>query len=341
MPISLQSLGPLGNMDYPEIMEANLAAIESFCNALANQVLAASGDGADLILDINDRPGLVGTHSYQLDLDAYAGGAEILIGRRPAPNLGIGEFDMSVAWGTFGGQKQRVTQTGDVTLDALPIVSGLPKTIYVGIGSSGTAQLFEDDTTPEVLYVYSMTWNGFNLTAFKRLGHYLPAYSLFQSMVKHAQVVQITDHETQWTGDLIAEVSLPLHGGPLSNEIGVNHAVEVIGGFIDIPRAGAGRFHAPSAVQNTLVLKLMAAGVKWNLEALEINVANTPDRIYFTIDEGAVGDDRFVTSVEDFRLERVSIGAHVVSARGYTLGLFVRPILGVAIPKDNDVVDQI
>jgi len=340
MPLSLEEITD-GGFDYPEKIEENFAAIQSFVNSLAQQVLAASGDGASLILDVFDRPGLVGTHSYVLDQDAYAGGAEILIGRRPAPNILFGELNVSAAWGTFAGETQKVQQNGDVTLDAAPFLAGLPKTIYVGIGSSGTAQLYEDNLEAEILYIYSMTWNGFNLTNFKRLGHYLPAYSLFQSMVKHAQVVQISDWETQWTGDLVAEMSLPLHGGPLANEIGVNHAVEVIGGFVDIPRAGAGRFHSPSATENTLVLKLMAAGVKWNLDPIEIDVANCPDRIYFQIDEGAVGDDRFVTDVEDFRLERVSIGAHVVSARGYTLGLFVRPILGMPIPKDNDSVDQV
>jgi hypothetical protein len=338
MPLSLQALIE-GSEDYPAIVEANMAAIEAFCNSLAQQVLAAGGDGADLILDAFDRPGLVGTHSYALDLEAYEGGGQILIGRRPAP---VGdEQDTSTAWGTWGGQLQRVQQTGDVELDAVPILTGLPKTIYVGIGSSGTAQLYEDAVTPEVLYIYSLCWDGFQLTQFRRLAHYLPGYSFFQSLVKHCQVVQITDFETQWTVDQLAEISLPLHGGPLANEVGVNQAVEVVAGFVDIPKMGAGRFFSPSAILNTLVLKLMCAGVKWNLEDIEINVASTPDRIYFTIDADVVGDDRFVTEVEDFRLEKVSIGAHVVSARGYTLGLFVRPILGVQIPKDSDEVDQV
>jgi hypothetical protein len=337
-PLSLATPTPNG-LDYPEVTDANFAAIQAFCNALAQQVLATSGDGAELILDVFDRPGLVGTHSYALDLDNYAGGGQIMIGRRPAP---VGdELDVSVAWGTFGGQLQRVQQTGDVELDATTILNALPKTIYVGIGSSGTAQLYEDTITAEVLYIYSMCWDGFQLTEFRRLGHYLPAYSFFQSLVKHAQVIQITDFETQWTVDQVAEISLPLHGGPLSNEVGVNQAVEVVAGFVDIPKSGAGRFHSPSAILNKLVLKLMCAGVKWNLSDIEINVASTPDRIYFTIDADAVGDDRFVTEVEDFRLEKVSIGAHVVSARGYTLGLFVRPILGVPIPKDSDEVDQV
>lgn len=339
MPLSLDEI-PDESMDYPAIIEQNFAAIQSFVNALAQQVLATSGDGATLILDMFDRPGLIGTDSYVLDLDAYAGGPEIVIGRRPEPTV-PGVLDVSYAWGTYGGERQKVQQPGDITLDAAPITDALPKTIYVGIPSSGTAQLFEDDDTPEVLYIYSMTWNGYNLTNFKRLGHYLPAYSLFQSMVKHAQVVQITDWETQWTSDLIAEMSLPLHGGPLANEIGANQAVQVIGGFVDVPRGGAGRFHSPSATKNKIVLKLMAAGVKWNLEPIEINAASCPDRIYFTIDEGAVGSDRYVTDLEDFRLERVSIEDNVVSARGYTLGLFVRPMLGLAIPKDSDSVDEI
>ena len=340
MPLTLPEI-PIGTLDYPALVDANFAAIETAINNLSQQILASSGDGAALILDTYDRPGLVGTHSYVLDIDAYTGGSEILIGRRPEFNPLSGELDVSTAWGVFGGELQRVQQVGDVTLDAAPILNALPKTIYVGIASSGAPQLFEDDVTPHVLYLYEMTWTGFGLSGFKRRAPYLPGYSLFQSMMKHATVMQVTDWETQWTGDVIAEASLPLHGGALANEIAVNQAVEVIRGFVDIPRSGAGRFHAPSSVKNTLVLKLMAAGVKWNLDPIEINVANTPDRIYFQIDTGAVGDDRFVTDVEDFRLERVSIGDHVVSARGYTLGLFVRPILGMAIPKDSDVLDQI
>lgn len=340
MPLSLQQILE-GSEDYPAVLQANLDAIESAINALAQQILAASGDGADLILDVFDRPGFVGTHSYVLDRDAYTGGPQITIGRRPAPNVPAGEQDVSVAWGVFGGQRQRVQQNGDIELDASPFLSGLPTTLYVGIGSSGTAQLYDDNVTPNVLYVYSMTWDGFSLKNFRRLGHYLPAYSLFQSLVKHAHVVQVQDFETQWTSDLAAEVSLPLHGGPLANEIGVNHAVELVGGFIDIPKGGAGRFYAPSAIKNKLKLKLMSAGVKVNAGDLEINVASTPDRIYFTIDAEAMGDERYVTEVADFRLERVSIGDHVVSARGYTLGLFVRPMIGQAIPKDGDAVDQV
>jgi len=338
MPLSLEEWAE-GGFDYVEKIAANFASIQSFVNSLAQQVLASGAEGSSLILDMFDRPGIV--VGYQLDIDAYEGGAEILIGRRPTPNIPAGDQDESAAWGTFAGERSRVQQTGDITLDASPILAGLPKTIYVGIPSSGTAQLYEDTATPDVIYIYSLCWNGFNLTQFKRMGHYLPSYWLFQAMVKHAQVVQVSDWETQWTGDTLAEMSLPLHGGVLGNGIGVNHALEVIGGFVDIPKGGVGRFHSPSAVNNKLVLKLMAAGVKWNLEPIEINAASCPDRIYFQIDTGAVGDDRYVTDVEDFRLERVSIGDNVVSARGYTLGLFVRPILGVAIPKDSDVLDQI
>jgi hypothetical protein len=340
MPLSLQQPTPNG-FDYPEKLWANMQAIQSFVNALGQQILAASGDGAQLLLDLFDRPGIVGVGSYYLDWENYEGGGQITIGRRPAP---VGdEQDVSTAFGTFGGTAQRVQQTGDVELDATPILNALPKTIYVGVTSSGTAQLFEDAVTPNVLYLYSLCWNGISLTEPRRLGHYLPGYTLIQALVKHAQVIQIQDFETQWTSQAVAEISLPLHGGAPANEIGVNHAVELIGGFIDIPKSGPGRFYSPSAdaLKNKLKLKLMSAGVKVNEGEIEINVASTPDRIYFAIDEGAMGDERFVTDVADFRLERLSIGEHVVSARGYTLGLFVRPILGVPIPKDPDFVDQV
>lgn len=342
MPASITVPIPRGGPEGWNVIDDNFEELQNFVNELASQILAVSGDGAQLLLDLFDRPGIVGTHSYVLDLPNYEGGAEILIGRRPAPNLEAGELDLSVAFGVFAGQRKRVQQAGDVTLDAASIVSGLPKTIYVGIGSSGTAQLFEDQLTPDVLYIYSMCWDGFQLTQFKRLGHFLPAYSLLQMLAARPVEISAFDGETQWTSDADAAVRLPLHGSADSNDVeGLELASEIVGGYVDVPRDGVGRFRCPGGSDNKLVLRFMLNGKKVNLEAIEINVSNAPDRIYFTADADVLGSDRFVVDVAHVSIERVSVGADVVSARGCSYGLFLRPVLGIAIPKDSDVVDQI
>jgi hypothetical protein len=343
MPLTLVTNIPTGpgRFEYLDIIPSNFAQIQAYINALEAKIDATSGEGAELILDVFDRPGIVGTHSYVLDLKAYTGGAEITIGRRPLANIVHGDQDVSYAWGIFGGQRKRVSQQSDVTLDATPFLSGLPKTIYVGIPSGGTAQLYPDNLTANVLYVYSMTWNGFTLSNFRRLGHLLPAYSLIQQMAGRPRVVQIFDPITNWRSDVLSQARLPLHGGPEYNGIEVEAAQDIVGGFIDIPRGGRGRFHCPGGNDRDLVLEVRAAGLKWNLGEIRIDVANTPNRHYFAIDTNVVGDLRYATEPLDFELQRLSIGADVVCAQGFTFGLFVKPIFGMAIPKDPAKVDQV
>ncbi len=326
------------------VMDDNFEELQSFVNDLAQQILAVSGDGAQLLLDLFDRPGIVGTHSYVLDLENYEGGSEIVIGRRPEANEIFGELNISIAFGIFAGLKKRVQQPGDVTLDASPITSGLPKTIYVGIGAAGTAQLFPDQTTPDVLYIYSMCWDGFQLTQSKRLGHFLPAYSLLQLLAKLPREIAVYDRDTQWKTDAQADVRIPLHGSAISSGVaGLDLAAEIIGGYVDVPKGGLGAFHCPGGTANKLVLRFMLNGVKVNLGTFEINVSNAPDRIYFTVDADALGSDRFVTSVSHVSIERVSVGADVVSARGCSYGLFVRPVLGIldTVQEVRDLPDTL
>ena len=90
---------------------------------------------------------IVGSASYVLDLENYIGTALIDIGRRPAPVSAFGEIDESVAWGTFSGVKRRITQTGDVTLNAAAVTTGLTKDIFIGLGSDGTPAFHEVDNT--------------------------------------------------------------------------------------------------------------------------------------------------------------------------------------------------
>src|ERR1041384_8208231 len=108
----------LGTTDYPAVIDSIVTAIVAAVNDLANQILAGVGDGSLLILDGFDRDGTVGSASYQLDLENYAGGSQITIGRRPLPNVPQGDQDVSIAWVTAGGQRNRVTMSGDLVLDA-------------------------------------------------------------------------------------------------------------------------------------------------------------------------------------------------------------------------------
>lgn len=341
MPLSLITEVPGGAEGWAKVDE-NFAAIQSFVNSLAAQIFAVSGDGAQLLLDLFDRPGIVGSHSYVLDTDSYAGGAEIVIGRRPEPDPIQAETDVSVAFGTFGGEKLRVSREGDVTLDASPIVSDLPKTIYVGIVSSGMPQLFEDNVTGGVLYIYSMTWNGSDLSNFKRLGRYLPAYTLIQMIAKRCQEIAIFDPLTDFFADTVAIVRLPLHGSAFNNEVpGLDMAVEILGGYVDVPKAGTG-YYDQSGAADTLRLKFMMGADKINLGNLDIELSDAPTRVYFAVDAATLGSKRFVTDVKSITIERVSVGADVDSAKGATFGLFVRPLHGnIPLPKDTDAVDQI
>lgn len=331
------------DIDYISQINTNWATIEGAINTLDAQILAAVGDGALLILDAFDRDGLVGAQSYQLDILNYAGGAQIDIGRRPVFNPALGEVDESIAWVTVGGNRTRVQQATDVTLDATSIVVTMPTTIFVGVGSSGTAQLFPDQTAANVLYIYSMTWNAFSLTNFRRLAPILPGYPTLQEIVKAPRIVQLFDSDTDWLVDLIGRTEIVLPGEADDNAIGLEASMQVLGGFVSFHRGDFDGCHAPTgaAPDNELELRLTSAAVKWNLEQILIDCSNIPDTIFFRIDTAVVGDLRFVNEARRFQLEKISVGSSVVSARGMTWGLYVKPMIGLAIPKDESVVDDI
>ena len=338
-PLSLQDFA-VSDTNYVEKHNDNNAALEAAVNALQAQILAAVGEGADLVLDVFDRDGLVGIHSYVLDLDAYPGGAEIVIGRRPAPVPAFGEVDESIAWGTYAGEKSRVRLVGDVTLDALPITSGLPKTIYVGIPSDGTPQLFESAVTPNVLYAYSMVWDGFQLSDFKRMAPILPHYTTLQGIAGAPRLLYLFDSETDWVSDEEGSTEIVCPGAKDDNEIEVDGALEVIGLFAHATKSGDDGFSAPAGVPQVskVIFRVLSDGVAWNLDDFEFDASNIPDVFFSKVNVSLVGDDRFVTEVKRFSLERVSIGSHVVSARAFSWGLIVRPVVGIAIPKDQNKV---
>jgi hypothetical protein len=340
MPLSLTPI-PAGSTSYPAIVQANWDAIESFCNQLASQILAAAGDGADLILDVFDRPGLVGSTSYVLDLENYAGGAEIDIGHRPTANPALGEQDTSIAWGIFGGQRARVVQNEDVTLNAGGIIAGLPKTIYVGIPSDGTAQLFEDNTTPNVLYIYSMCWNGFSLTEFKRLAPILPGYSLLQRVVAAPREVRASDEVTDFLEHDEARTILVTPGDAADNEIGVHGSREILGFFVHFPQGDEeGGLWAPAGEDNKLTLKIQCEGEDWT-EEFELDASIDGGNFVQVALHADVADKRYATEAIRFKLVKVSIGGDVVSAGSFDWGYYWRPMIGTEIPVDTNEMDLI
>jgi hypothetical protein len=337
MSFTLQAV-PLGSPDYPTITEANRAAIEAALNELDAKVSSVGGDGAQLILDAFDRDGVVGAASYQLDLKNYTGAAEIIVGRRPAADTMKGDQDVSIAFGTFSGVKKRVTQSGDVTLDASFVTADLPKTIYIAIPSDGTVQIYEDADLPNLVYVASMCWTGFALSQFKQLAHILPGFTLLQELAKVAACERIFDGSTDWLSHSESLSTVVLGGDGTENEIALNISREVVGGFIAATGIAEG-FYAPAGPDNKLVLELWDdQDRRWNLEDIEIDCSATPTRLFFKIDP-ALGDDVFVTGVAEFRLVRTSIGGDVLSARRFSWGLYTRPVIGTPTARDTSKVD--
>ena len=326
---------PIGNKTYPSIIKANFDAIASAVNDLEAQILAVSGDGAQLILDLYDRNGIVGSTSYRLDLAAYAGGSQITIGRRPAFNATRQEKNVSVAFGTYGGQKTRVTLTGDVTLDAGSISAGLPKTIYVGIPSDGTPQLFEDNSNPEVLYAYSLCWDGYSLTCPKYECPILDSDETLQDIAGAPVAERIFDNATDWLAHDESRSTVVLGGDGSTSETGLNVSRQVVGGFIAAGPADADGWSCPGGAGSLLELELWDdQDRRWNFEDIVIDVQATPTRFFFTIDP-VIGDDRWATDVVEFRLVKKSLGVDILSARGFSWGLYTVPVIGTPIAKNS------
>lgn len=341
MAFTLQHI-PNGSTNYPAIVDANWTAIEAEINSLLATIAATSGDGPLLTLQEFDRDGIVGAASYQLDEPAYGGGPTIKIGRRPTANVLLGDVDQSFAWLTVGGVKHLVSQVGDVTLNAGAIVSGLPKTIYVGVPSGGTAQLFEDTTSLNVLYIYSMCWDGFNLTCLERIAPILPGYTTHQALANNARMVQVYDGETDFLRETDGRIDVVLPGSSDDNGIGVDGAYEVVGLMVTAHRNDVDGLYAPfgAAPDNQITFEVRDdAGQRWNLEDMVFDAAAVPDSLFAHVNTPVIGDDRFALELTLLRLVRTQVGASVVSAVGFTLTVFVRPIIGAPIGKDETKVD--
>jgi hypothetical protein len=336
---ALVVIGGQGETQYKNKINANFAALESFVNALQAQVVAGGVDGQLLLLDVFDRPGLVGPQSYQFDLVAYAGGSMIKCGRRPAAVVGLGEFDTSVAFVQAGGSRVRVECAGDTTLDAAVITSSLPKTIYVGIPSNGVPQLFEDTSSINVLYAWSMTWDGFSLSEFKLMAPILAHHETLKAVVGSPRMLHVFDNETNWVDDPEGFTVIVLPGASDDNDIGVEGAMEVLGFFAHAVRADAQGYYAPAGSGEDLKVyfDVESEGIAWTETPFEFDCSSIPDYQFRPVDAG-VGDDKYVSTVRPFRLMRTTLGAQVVSARCIEWGVIVRPILGLPVPKDESRV---
>lgn len=342
MTIELQDFAG-SDKNYVQKLNANNAVLEAAVNSLQAAILGSVGAGAALVTDLFDRPGVVGTHSYVLDTENYGGTSQIDIGRRPAPNPAYGEQDVSAAWGNFNGTFDRVQQDGDLTLDAASIDTGLPKTIYVAVTANGAPQFFESDSVPNVVYCYSMTWDGVTLTDFKRLCAILGGHSLLADIAKRPHCFMIFDTETDWVSDELGMSSIFLPGSFEDNEI-AEMSYEVIGFFAVANRADDDGFAAPQpeveADDNHVKWKVVSEGEDWTFEDFDFDCSNVPDAIFIPVASG-IGDERFVTEGRTFEMERTHLGANVLSARAFQWAVVCRPVYGPAMPKDDAFVDQI
>ncbi|HLF95293.1 MAG TPA: hypothetical protein VJB14_17635 [Planctomycetota bacterium] len=335
MPITL-TLPAAGSTTYVADNNGNFTIIEDAINTLQTQVLTLGGENADLINDLYDRAGIIGDHSYQLDVAAYAGGASITVGRRPAPTSPPEENE-SIALVSVNGVLTRVVRSGDIALSAAAIIAGLPKTIYVGVPANGVPQFYEDTTDLSVLYVWSMTWDGADLTAFRRICPILPHYTLVQSIADRVQKISAEDHESNYlaaSGGTIA-IALPGTENAGGNGIGIRDGLEVVGFYAtigskqedglwtDTPVSGAG-----SGTQ--LRLDVRSAGVTWSDDPLTFDAtAAFPQTVYAAVDVGVVASSRFVFTKRHFTLRAEHVGGELSAASpNLTFGILARPVHG-------------
>jgi len=346
MSITLQSFAA-SDRNYVQKLNSNFTAIAAAINSLQAAISGGVGPGSQLITDLFDRPGVIGTHSYQLDLDAYAGAALIDIGYRPAPNIAYGETGTSAAWVNTGESFERVQLAVDATLSFAAIITALPKTVYVVLPGNGTPQVTESDVLPNVLYLYSMTWDGYqiDIATIKRMYHLLPGYELIKDMARRPQMLSIFDPETDWVSDEQGMTSI-LIPGAIDEENFAEMAYEVLGFFVNAARGDEDGFSAPAeaivADDTHVKFKITSEGEDWTDEdaSFDFDCSNMPDFQFIPISD-AIGDDRYVVESRTFEMERTFLGPAVVSARAFQWGVLVRPIYGPAFAKDTDFVDQI
>lgn len=178
-----------------------------------------------------------------------------------------------------------------------------------------------------------MTWNGFELTAFKRLCPILAGGSLIKAMAGAPQVLKKDDGETDWLSDVESKTGIVLPGAVDDNGV-FDGAMEVLGFILHADTPGDDGFHCPVGEESILKLRVaVGAGEYWT-DDIDVDLSLVPDDYFIPLAAG-VGSDRFVTEITRFNLERISIGSDIVSARAFSWGVVVRPIFGLAAPKSG------
>lgn len=343
MSITLQTFAKT-DRNYVQKLNSNFSAIQAAINSLQAAISGGIGPGSQLITDVFDRQGVIGTRSYQLDLDAYAGGALLDIGYRPAPNLAYGELAVSAAWVNTGESFERVQMATDATLNFAAFIA-VPTTIYVILPGNGTPQLTENDAVPNVLYLYSMTWDGgsVDVASIRRMYHLLPGYELIKDMARRPQMLSLFDPETDWVTDEEGQTSI-LIPGATDEENFAEMAYEVLGFFVNATRADDDGFSAPGEVvdpeDNHVKWKITSEGEDWTDDEFDFDCSNMPDFQFIPISD-AIGDDRYVVESRTFEMVRTHLGPAVNSARAFQWGVLVRPLFGPPFAKDTNFVDQI
>jgi len=260
--------------------------------------------------------------------------------------------ETSVAWGFFTSAYDRVQMPDAVTLDASAIISSLPKTIYVAIPANGTPQLYEADNVPNVIYAWSMLWDGISLTDFTRLAPLLPGYDLIEAMARRAEIWDLFDSETDWLSDEQGMTSILLPGANTDNAL-AEMSYEVIGFVCNAPRFDEDGFHATEddpddPDRNHVKFKVTSEGEEWMDSADEdegifnFDCSEQGDFQFIPVNPDRVADGSvYVVEARTFELERVYLGDLVESARAFQWGVVVRPIYGPGLPLDTNFLDGI
>lgn len=330
MTVSLQTFAA-SNKDYVARLNNNFSALKAATEALQSAILGSVGAGAQLVTDLFDRGGVV--RGYELDEENYDGSEDITI-------------TAGVAWGDFNGTFDRVTLAEDLEINASAITSGLPKTVYIVITANGAPQFVESDALPNVVYAWSMTWDGIGYSEFKRLGTLLPGYDLVEDIARRAEIISIFDTETDWLSDEEGKTSIMLPGANTDNEL-ADMVYEVIGFVAQAVRSDEDGFYATEedpedTDRDHVKFVVHSEGEDWidPEDPFDFDCSEGADYQFKPVNP-ALEASVYITEAQTFELVRTYLGDFVESARAFNWGVVVRRVYGPAMPIDTNFVDGI
>jgi len=202
----------------------------------------------------------------------------------------------------------------------------------------------EADNIPNVVYLYSMTWDGIGYTDFMRLFIMLPGYELIEDIASRTEIIDIFDTETDWLSDATGMTSILLPGANSDNEL-ADMVYEVIGFVVNACRPDEDGFYATEtdpddADRNHVKFKVTSEGEDWTSEDFDFDCSDMPDFQFIAVNP-ALEASVYITEAQTFELERTYLGDFVESARAFQWGIVVRRVYGPAMPIDPDFVDGI